>query len=305
MAKLPNPSIDGSQTARSPEAGQQMQGFLLNALGMFFSPEMQSCLAKVREIAGYELSPADKAPFLAFHKFITDPQPIFITELRTDPKREHWYHALVNGMLGNVQGSYNCVLYHQGRVTQTEQALLQALQEHRIKGFSENGSVGLGGTTVLDFEYQAYVLAYRRCLDQLAYALAAFFKNKYTSFRTLPRFLERRKPKEVAQKLSAVQAKYECEFEFVLSEDGVPSVRDRIAHYEFVQAGCFNLSTRGVVLVGGGENLNLQGSSTNSLTEILNRKSHNLHQCITEMIDVFITEVAAWEAHRSTDGNKT
>ncbi|HXU92491.1 MAG TPA: hypothetical protein VFP33_02420 [Gallionella sp.] len=279
---------------------EQMQGFLINSLGMFFSSEMQACLAKVRETAGYDLSSEHKVPFLAFHKFITDPQPDFISRLRADPQKEHWYHALVNGILGNVQGSFSCVLYHQERVTHTERALMQVLQDYKIKRLPENGSLGLGGTSVLDFEYQAYVLAFRRCLDQLACALAAFFKNKYSSFRTLPHFLGHRKPREVAQRLSDVHAKYVNSFEFVLSEGGVTSVRDRIAHYEFVQAGCFNLNTRGVVLVGGGENLNLPGGTARTLAETLQNKSSSLQQCIAEMIEVFVEEVTKWEANKES-----
>lgn len=280
---------------------EQMKRFLINSLGMFFSSEVQTCLAEVREIAGYDLSVEHKGPFLAFHKFITDPQPDFISKLRADPKKEHWYHALVNGILGNVQGSFSCVLYHQDRVAHTERALTQVLQNHKIKGLPENGCLGLGGTSVLDFEYQAYVLAFRRCLDQLACALAAFFKNKYSSFRTLPHFLGHRKPREVAQKLAEVHAKHVNSFEFVLSESGVTSVRDRIAHYEFVQAGCFNLSSRGVVLVGGGENLNLPAGTTRTLTETLQSKSSSLHQCIAEMIEVFVEEVAIWQANNGAE----
>lgn len=275
---------------------EQMQDFLINSLGIFCSAEMQTLIAKVREIAGCELPAEKKTPFLAFHKFITEPQPNFISTLRADPKKEHWYHALVNGILGNVQGSFSCLLYHQERLAQTERALMVALHAHDIKGLPANGTLGLGGTSVLDFEYQAYVLAFRRCLDQLACALAAFFKNKYSSFRTLPNFLSHRKPKEVASKLAEVHATHISNFEFVLSEGGVTSVRDRIAHYEFVQAGCFNLSTRGVVLVGGGENLNLAGGVSETLTGTLQRKSNSLHQCISEMIDVFVQEVAMWEA---------
>jgi hypothetical protein len=281
----------------------EMQIFLASSLRMFFSREMQACLNKVREVAGYDLSQEDKAPFLAFHKFTTDPQPDFISLLRNDPNKECWYHALVNGILGNVQGSFRCVLYHQDRVTHIEHALMEVLQEHKIKELPENGSLALGGTSVLDFEYQAYVLAYRRCLDQMAGAFAAFFKNKYSSFRTLPRFLGHRKPKEVAQKLADVHAKYVSDFEFVLSEGGVTSVRDRIAHYEFVPAGCFNLSVRGVVLVGGGENLNLSGDASKTLTEILHSKSDSLRQCIAEMIEVFIVEVASWEASNAAQGS--
>jgi len=280
---------------------EQTQDFLIKSLNMFFSSEMQACLAQIQAIAGYEPSEEYKVPFGAFNQFISDPEPNFISKLRADPKREHWYHALVGGILGNVQGSYNCALYHQDRVIYTEHTLMQALREHNIKELPQNGCVAIGGTPVLDFEYQAYVLAFRRCLDQLACALAAFFKNKYSSFRTLSKFLERQKPTEIANKLIDVHAKHVDNFEFVLSENGVRSVRDRIAHYEFVQAGSFNVSVKGVVLVGGGENLNLLGDTKRTLTEILQSKSSNLQQCITEMLEVFIEEVARWEANNISE----
>lgn len=276
---------------------EQTKDFLLDSLNMYFSPEMQACLAQVKAIAGYEPSEEYKVPFGNFNQFITVPEPNFISKLRADPKRECWYLALANGILGNVQGSYNCALYHQDRVAHIEHTLMQVLREHNIKELPQNGCAAIGGTPVLDFEYQAYVLAFRRCLDQLAWALAAFFKNKYSSFRTLPKFLERQKPKEVANKLINVHAKHVDNFEFVLSENGVKSVRDRIAHYEFVQAGSFNVSIKGVVLVGGGENLNLLGDTKRTLTEILQSKSSSLQQCITEMLEVFIEEVAKWEAN--------
>ena len=283
---------------------QQMQEFVKSGLNMFFSPEMQDCLAKVREIAGYELSPQNRVPFLLFHKFITEPQPDFISKLRSDPKKEHWYHDLVNGILGNVRSSFSCVLYHQDRVVQLEQMLMEVLEEHNIKGLPKNGSLGLGGTTVLDFEYQAYVLAFRRCLDQFAWALAAFFKNRYSSFRTLASFLERQKPKAVAQKIIDIHKNHVSNFEFVLSEGGVTSIRDRIAHHEFVSAGCFNLSNRGVVLVGGGENLNIPSGISKTLAEILEYKSRCLHQCIAEMIETFIVEVGNWDVENRRQGSK-
>lgn len=54
------------------------------------------------------------------------------------------------------------------------------------------------------------------------------------------------------------------------------------------------------MLVGGGENLNLPGDSTAStLNETLQSKSGSLHQCIAEMIEIFVLEVANWEAHNA------
>lgn len=274
-----------------------MRNFLAESLARYFDPQFQSCMSAIKTIAGYELQEKHKAGFLEFHRYITDPQPNFISELRSDPKREHWYHLLVNGVLGNVQRSFSCVLYHQDRLANVEASLMKVIGKYNLSESLGASTWGLGDTSILDFEYQAYVLAYRRCLDQFAGAMAAFFKNKYSSFRTFPAFLARRKPQEVALSISDIHKKYVEHFEFVLSEGGVTSVRDRIAHYEFVPAGCVNISAVGIVLVGGGENLNLNGDR-NSLTETLSKKTDLLYECIAETIRAFIESASKWENNK-------
>lgn len=276
----------------------EAQAFFSDSLARFFDPHFQSCMAGIKSVAGYDLEERYRAGFLGFHSYITDPQPRFISELREDPKKEHWYHLLVNGVLGNVQSSFSCVLYHQERLRNVEKNLMEVLSQYNLTERMGGSTLGVGGTSVLDFEYQAYVLAYRRCLDQFAGAIAAFFKNKYSSFRTLPAFLERRKPQEVAIAISETHSHYAKDFEFVFSEGGVTSVRDKIAHYEFVPAGCINISARGIVLVGGGENLNFNFTDNHSLTEILSKKSDILYQCIEDVLRTFIKSVSQWEDSR-------
>lgn len=272
-----------------------MQQFVMSALKLFFGPGVQSYLAEFEKITGYKLNEEQKAPFLAFHRYITDPQPRFITEFRSNPKAEHWYHLLVNGVLGNVQRSFACVHYHQSRLLSIESELMERIQ--RLGGIDNPSglSMSLGDTAVLDFEYQAYVMAYRRCLDQFATAIAAFFKNSFHSFRRLPDFLSRRKPREVALAITQVLPNYATAFEFVMSDNGGNSVRDRIAHMEFVPVGCFNLHQSGVVLIGGGENLNLNGSGDETLHGVITKKTENLHRCISEVIEAFIDAASAWE----------
>lgn len=262
---------------------------------MFFNSEIQACLNEIQEIAGYDLPENEREAFLVFHGHITSPQPNYITALRNDPKKEHWYHLLVNGVLGNTQSSFACVRYHLENLKKIESEIIKSIEQKNYKEALGDSTMVLGNTRIWDFEYQAYVLAYRRCLDQFAGALAAFFKNKYSSFRTLPDFLARRKPQEVAIPLIEVHKKHTENFEFVLSEGGVTSVRDRIAHYEFVQAGTINLSSRGLVFVGGGENLNLNFEEKSLLSETLEEKTVALHKCISEMIHCYVSEVTKWQ----------
>ena len=86
-------------------------------------------------------------------------------------------------------------------------------------------------------------------------------------------------------------------FEFVLSEGDRKSLRDRISHYEYVQAGTINLSRRGFVLVGGGENLGFRRTgSVVTLTEALDKHVTNLRGCLREMITEYVDSVRAHHA---------
>lgn len=266
---------------------------------MFFNSEIQKFLSDIQEIAGYDLHDNEREVFLVFHKHITEPQPNYITALRNDPKKEFWYHLLVNGVLGNTQSSFACVRYHLENLKKIESDIIESIEQRNYKEVLGNSVMALGNTRIWDFEYQAYLLAYRRCLDQFAGALAAFFKNKHNSFRTLPDFLAKRRPQEVAIPLIEVHKRHTKNFEFVLSEGGVTSVRDKIAHYEFVQAGTINLSSRGLVFVGGGENLNLNFGEKFLLGETLEEKTVALHNCISEMINCYVIEVAKWQRAKS------
>ncbi|WP_152667587.1 hypothetical protein [Pseudomonas ogarae] len=58
-----------------------------------------------------------------------------------------------------------------------------------------------------------------------------------------------------------------------------------------------NISAVGIVLVGGGENLNLNGDR-NTLTETLSKKTDLLYECIAETIRAFIESASKWENNK-------
>jgi hypothetical protein len=74
-------------------------------------------------------------------------------------------------------------------------------------------------------------------------------------------------------------------------------VRDRIAHYEFVPAGVLNISARGFVLMGGGEEIGLDASPT-LLRDVLTRRTGELFACISELLSRFVAEVATNEVNQ-------
>jgi len=253
----------------------------------FFSAEVQQSIQVIKQVAHHDISDEMAKPFLAFHAYMTNPQPEFITAWRADPKREPRYHQLVNGVLGNVRGALAAVTYHHTNLEVIEAEIRTQLAKINFQSALGNSTLGLGGTQKLDFEYQSYVLAYRRCLDYLTRALSAYFGRDAHSFRRMNRGLVGVREVAVAQALLDVHARYQQPFQFVLGVDGKISLRDRIAHRDFVGAGCFNLSRFGVGLVGGGENLNPRFLDQSPLASALGRRTLLLQTCIAEMLDAF------------------
>src|SRR5438128_8342166 len=80
--------------------------------GVLEHPAVRRCIREIESVAGYRLAPAQRAPFLHFHAFITSyPPPSYITAWRSDPSRARWYRDHIR-VLGDVQNAVACVWYH-------------------------------------------------------------------------------------------------------------------------------------------------------------------------------------------------
>lgn len=264
----------------------------------FFSPEIQGCLSAIESITGYQLSATDRQPFLYFHNYLTNPEPTFITEWRADPALEKWYHRFVNAFLMDLQNTLACVIYHHERLKAIETAVIENIEKFNYRKVVGNSTVTLGNTLIWDFEYQAFILAYRRCLDYLARAICNYFKNDFHSFRRLGTYLGKLKPASISKPLITLHEKYSPLFEFVLSEGSRKSLRDRISHYGYVQAGTINLNQRGFMLAGGGEELGMShASGPIALSEVLDRHVLNLKSCIREMTYQYVDSIRSAQAN--------
>jgi len=85
--------------------------------------------------------------------------------------------------------------------------------------------------------------------------LGGFFKQDFHSFREFPDFLANRKQKNLANALMEVHRKHALNFSSVMPDGSHKSVRDRITHYGWVDAGTINLTKNGLRLCGGSEML--------------------------------------------------
>lgn len=271
-----------------------MEDYRNEELERLASNEMLTeCFKFIESVLGYKLSAIDKQPFLFFHNFITNPQPEFISNWRNDSKREIWYHKFTNRILGDVQNAFPCVLYHFDKLVDLENSLLSGVEKYNYrKIISQNSGMGGGNTLIFDFEYQAYILAFRRCLDYLARAICSYFMQDYNSFRTLGEFLKKINRPIVAEPLITLHEKYSQNFDFVLSDGERKSVRDIISHYEFVSVGTINLSKRGIVIAGGGKNeFIIYGEGNMLLSEVLQKQVSDLRLCISEFIYTYVDSI--------------
>jgi hypothetical protein len=267
-----------------------MDKIALDTMARMASPEITGALAVIKQTLGYDLPPSDRQSFLYFHSFVTTPQPEFITAWRADLRLEKWYHRFVNGFLGDVQNSLGCVLYHAGRIAELEAAVLNGIDRFKYREvLGPSSAVGVGNTLKWDFEYQAFVLSYRRCLDSLARAICTYFRNDFHSFRGLGGQLRKLKPEVITEPLATLHAEHVDNFRFVLSEGDRKSVRDRISHYEYVSAGSLNLNHRGLMVLGGGENLGFgPPHQAVLLSTMMDDHVKNLRSCVHQMIVRFV-----------------
>ena len=109
------------------------------------------------------------------------------------------------------------------------------------------------------------------------------------SFRAFPDIIAKmKKSPQVAAALIQAYKRHEDPLAFVLAE-GRMSVRNRVAHYEFVSAGCINLTTQAVFLAGGGEELRMpEKFSWVRLSKVLSDRLEYLHTSVDDMIDTFV-----------------
>lgn len=255
--------------------------------------QIMECMNFIESILGYKLTAGDKQSFLFFHNYITNPEPEFLKNWKNDPKREIWYQKFSNRILGDVQNAFPCVLYHYDKLVDLEDQLFNGLEKLNFRNaIGKNSGIGGGNTLIFDFEYQAYILAYRRCLDYLARAIGTYFMQDFNSFRKLGGFLKNLDRSNITKPLIELHQKYSARFDFVLSEGNKKSVRDIISHYEFVSVGTINLNNKGIIIAGGGKNeFVIYGDKNLLLSEVLQKQVSDLRLCIREFIYTYVDSI--------------
>ena len=283
-----------STTAADPEQQRQLYAGLKGLLG----PVMGGAIEEIAAAADFELSNEAAHPFVEFVHWI-NARPAFIAQWRADPISEKRDYPRFMTVTDGARAAYAAVCYHLGRLTQIEAAVNAVLSRYDFtKQLPPNSVAAIGRMRQLDFEYHAFVLAYRRCLDYLAWGLSTYFKERQNSCRRFGKTLASAHPGVVAACLKAVYDRHSQTFKFVMGNERGKSLRDRISHNEFVQAATINVGADGHRFVGGGENLRLPDPTDDrSLSEILKGRANDLHTCISDFLTTFRLAVTNFEGN--------
>ena len=259
--------------------------------------KLLSASTAVAAVADFSVDAREDQPFVDFVNWINE-SPKFIAAWRSDPALEtRCYHRFMQG-LDACRSGYAAARYHLSRQNEIEHAIHLALEPFDFSERLQRGTTtAFSATRKLHYEYQAFVLAYRRSLDGLAYCLSTFFRQEQTSFRRFCKVLPKYHPASVAIALAETTSLHISKFDFVIADERGKSVRDRIAHREAVQAGTINVGTFGTQLVGGGENLLPNGSGNSPrLCVALEGRMIHLNDCIRDLLETFRTQVISHES---------
>jgi hypothetical protein len=222
---------------------------------LYAHPLVQDFYHHLQTVAGFSLTPSLKSLFDTYHKHCFDePRPEFNVDW--GPESANWkWQRLHSGAIGSCQSALTAVLYHRENLLRLERDILSFLYRDEIVPIVGRAAIAGGNSQKLNFEYHAFVFAYRRTLDYLTIAIAALLRQEFRSYRRLPTFLNRHTEHAWVRDVLKVHEKYAPQLKTFLGSATEMSARDKIAHYLAMEAACVNVNAQGLFLAGGPERL--------------------------------------------------
>jgi len=224
----------------------------------------RSFYSALESFSSFNFPPTLENNYQKLHKVIlANPKPPVLAHLTIEGgSRRDWFKIFKESVLSNTIDGFGASYYHFTNIEFIEKEffslVVKELPNLQIPPWS---TIGGGNTRRINYEYQALAFSLRRTMEYFAIGIGAFFKCDVTRIRKLSNAIENAEPKDLRK-----QVQKRLEESFLRIEDLLPprdgkekSVRDRLAHWNSVPAGHFNVS-RGqdeymIGLFGGGENL--------------------------------------------------
>ena len=171
--------------------------------------------------------------------------------------RRDWLNPMRGALLHHVPEGLKASHYHLDAIRRLESDVVGLCTANLPDGDGPVNGVTVGMSLgPMNFEYQAFRFALRRTLEYLAVGVSAFFKAQPGSFAHLDQALRGKEPADTRERVLAEVGAVIAQWPDMFQEQ---TVRDRIAHWEAVDAGVLNIlwreDTVEIGLAGGGENL--------------------------------------------------
>ena len=242
-------------------------------------PVVRDFLHHAQTIAGFSLPPSIKVLFERhYHHCFDEPCPDFTKGWGTESPNWKWQKLHNESILGSAQSAATAVFYHCENLLRMEREVLSFRDIDLLISLMGQSAIGGGNTQKLDFEYHAFIFAYRRTLDYLSRGIAALVREECKSYNKLPASLKNHSSKPWVRQLTDMHSKYASQLETFVHPARGHSTRDRITHYLHVPAGCLNVNAQGIFFAGGGENL----EPSIGLGKVIDDYVHTLRDVLTE-----------------------
>lgn len=225
--------------------------------------------AELERVAGYEPPGSLSADFAKLHQQVVGKEVPALAHLSDPPPgRPDWLTRFRSAILDSLQEGLYAASYHLSLVERIETAMLRIAEAHlpSLGPSPVSSTIAGGNSRALNFEYQAFAFALRRTLEYLGVAIGAYFKRESHSFRDLAKTIDGADPLGKVERIQHVLAQHAEMIQDILPIDkhNDRSLRDRLAHWEAISAGVFNVS-RGpwgyhIGLFGGGHDLRMTPS---------------------------------------------
>lgn len=270
---------------------------IFKVLEFFFGHDLASADRQIRRIAYYRVPNDEDRDFIAFTHWINEGRK-FIQSWRNDGEKGQAKYIRFMSGIDACRSGYAAASYHLCNLGQMENAIHAALEQFDFtRSIRPNAVASFGEIERCHYEYQAFVMAYRRSLDGFAWGISTYFSEQQSSFRKLTEVVKNFSPKPVAQAVSDACNRHKEKFAFVMAKERGKSVRDRLAHKEAVQAGTINVGSFGHRIIGGGENIGIANfAATPRIAEVLNDRLADHRSCISEILSSFKGAVELEEA---------
>jgi hypothetical protein len=220
----------------------------------FQKPEVQDFLHHIQCVAGFLLPPSVNRIFDLFHHHCFDsPRPQFIRDFDKDPDNSKWQRIYSESIFGSAQPAVSAVFYHRENLLRIERDILSFIYLDKLVKTMGKTLMGGGNTRKLDFEYHAFVFAYRRSLDFLSRGIASLLKEDLHSFRKLPLLRNNHPECPWLEEILEIHLEFAPQLKSFIGTEKDRSIRDKLAHYLNVPAGALNVNSNGVFFSGVGE----------------------------------------------------